>query len=306
MLRSRLAWAFAFGLATVGCGDNSTSGTGGSSGSTTGSGTCALPCTNKPAIAPEDGSIDAASGLATSLVHEGVIYAHNDSGDVARFFAIGANGSDQGTYNVTNANAVDWEDMARGPCGAPSTDDCLYFGDIGDNTESRASYVLYRVAEPTSLSDGSQDVTGEAFEFTYPDGPHDAETLLVHPTTGRVYIITKDKDRNRVFGFPGELDSSATATLDLLADVYVPGVRKITGGDINPAGDAILLRSDVNVWLYSVAADQPIEEALRGAPCSLPAPEEAQGEAIAWRSDGTGYLTMAEGEGQLIHTFSCE
>src|SRR5262249_35783673 len=61
-------------------------------------------------------AIHEASGIVASALHEDTYYVHNDSGDRARFFAVSGSGADLGTYNVSGAGAVDWEDVARGPC----------------------------------------------------------------------------------------------------------------------------------------------------------------------------------------------
>ena len=63
------------------------------------------------------------SGIAASRAHPGVFYAHNDSGDSARFFAFDASGNTIGEFVLQGITAVDWEDMALGPCPAGS---CLF------------------------------------------------------------------------------------------------------------------------------------------------------------------------------------
>ena len=75
--------------------------------------------------------------------------------------------------------------MARGPCqgGDAAGGSCLYFGDMGDNRESRSYCAVYRVREPAAMTSGLE-VAAEALPFQYPDGSHNAEALLVHPVTG--------------------------------------------------------------------------------------------------------------------------
>src|SRR5689334_14681170 len=60
------------------------------------------------------------SGLAPSHRHPGVLYMHNDSGDTARFFAMSEAAVGLGEFRVQAASAVDWEDIAVGPCPAGS------------------------------------------------------------------------------------------------------------------------------------------------------------------------------------------
>ena len=82
------------------------------------------------------------SGLAASRVHPGVLYAHNDSGDSARFFAMTLTGAPLGRFSLAGAVAHDIEDIAVGPCPQGS---CVYLGDIGDNLTMRSDDTVYRI-----------------------------------------------------------------------------------------------------------------------------------------------------------------
>ena len=46
---------------------------------------------------------------------------------------------------------------------------------------------------------------GTPYTLTYPDGPHDAETLLVHPRTGRVFVVSKSVFGGTVYAAPRDL-----------------------------------------------------------------------------------------------------
>src|SRR5204863_6202834 len=135
------------------------------------------------------------SGISAGRLTDGVWWVHNDSGDSARVFAVGTDGRDLGQYALGGASAIDWEDIALGP-GPTAGVNYLYVGDIGDNAKTRASIQVYRVAEPvvdTSVTSPPplQTLTGVAkLTFAYPDGPHDAEALLVDPSSGEMFIVT--------------------------------------------------------------------------------------------------------------------
>lgn len=254
-----------------------------------------------PAVA----ALTETSGLAASAAHDDVFYAHNDSGDSARFFAFRADGTDLGTYEIKNATAVDWEAMSRGPCGDPSKS-CLYFGDIGDNLAQRSTYAVYRVEEPASLRAGTFTLTAEVLRFRYPGGPHNAEALMVHPTTGEVFVVTKSARKTQIYVLPMPLDPSKTVTATLLGEVLVPDLIKlVTGADLHPAGTGILLRTYSNVHYYPVARGESVQVALSKTPCEMPPAGELQGETVAWTATGDGYRTLAEGRGQALHGSSC-
>ena len=245
------------------------------------------------------------SGIVPSLTHEGVYFVHNDSGDSSRFFATNCAGDDLGIYEVKDASNVDWEDVERGPCGA---NNCLYFADIGDNLLARTDYVVYRTEEPSDISAGTHKVPGVAFPFVYPDGPHDAETLLIHPQTGEMMVVTKVAEGlSSLYVFPTPLVANQQATLVKVGDLTPPtGSVRITSGDVHPEGKGILLRTYTSLFFYAMTPDQTLEAALTAKPCEMPVLLELQGESVAFTANGRGYVTVSEMSGQSLHFATCQ
>ena len=246
-----------------------------------------------------------ASGIASSSVVGGAYYVHNDSGDEPRFFATNCAGDNLGTYVVSGAEAIDWEDMARGPCDGKQ---CLFFADIGDNNAVRPDVAVYRVAEPTSLGPGLHDVAGEKVTFTYPDGAHDAEAILVHPTTGEMAVVTKVvSGKSGVYVFPGPFTPGAAVTLIKAGEVEPPsGSLRITSGSVHPGAEGILLRTYTSLFFYAMKPGQSIADALAAPPCNLPVMLELQGESVTFTSSGDGYVTVSEQSGQSLHPAACK
>ena len=246
------------------------------------------------------------SGLVASARHPGVFYAHNDSGERARLFAVGARGEDLGVYLVSHASAVDWEDVARGPCGEGAPGSCVFLADIGDNQAARDDLAVYRVREPKL---GGGMLPADALPFVYPDGRHDAETLLAHPKTGVLTVVTKAlRGRAGVYEFPTPLTPGRVVTLIHRGDVRVPWLLPlVTGGDVDPSSGSVLLRSYVGLALWPAASlDASVAETLLAAqPCDMPVASEAQGEAVAFVADGSGYVTVSEGRHEDLHGVSC-
>lgn len=251
----------------------------------------------------QNAAIDEASGLLVSRKHAGVYYVHNDSGDSARFFAINAAGATLGEYHLPNVSAVDWEDSAIGPCDQGS---CLYIGDIGDNPENRNSYTIYRVAEPEVVEAGVHQVEYEAFVYQYPDGSHNAETLLVMPDSGELYVVTKVSiGPSLLFRYPLPWRSGEVVVLSKMGSVKPPvGLDYLTAGDIHPSGHGVLLRSYTHL-LYYPLSEGNVAAALEAQPCAVPVNWEQQGETVAWSVDGKGYLTVSEGAGSSLYHVSC-
>ncbi|WP_236644000.1 hypothetical protein [Sorangium cellulosum] len=255
------------------------------------------------------GDADECSGVVAGAVHPGTLYLHNDSGDRPRFFAIGLDGAPRGEIEVAGARAVDWEGAARGPCGAGGGS-CLLFGDIGDNDRERDRYALYEVREPAALGGARRAVAAEAISLAYPDGSHNAETLLVHPVTGAITVVTKvkkKKDSAGIYELSTRPAAGQTATLVGAGSIAAPvGSRSFTGGDVRADGAGVLLRTYSHVFFYPMAPDQTVAQALAGPPCDMPAADEDQGEAIAWLPGGWDYVTIGEGDEAPIHRVSCQ
>ena len=256
-----------------------------------------------------DTALDELSGLAASRVHPGVLWAIEDSGSPAALVALDATGADLGTHLVRGATNTDWEDLAAGPGPDPDRS-YLYIGDIGDNRSARPAVTVYRVPEPEGApTDDGRPLTGaEALRFTYPDGPADAEALLVDPVTGDLVIVTKEIDgRSTVLhAAAAALRPGRPITLEEAGEIDVPGPRLtldnaallpgtlVTGGDVAPAGDVVVLRTYRSVLAYQRPDGMPLADALLGDPCFARQTNEPQGEAIAFAADGRSYTTVSE------------
>lgn len=242
------------------------------------------------------------SGLAASRVHANVLYAHNDSGDVARIFQLGTDGSAKNVISVTGATAVDWEDIAVGTC---PTGSCVFVGDIGDNGKNRSDLKLYRMPEPSLTA---TTVAADAYPLSYPDGAHDAETLMVD-SAGAVFVLTKEtigQVQLFAFGVPGVPGTPMVGRQ--VAKITPPnfGFPAVTGGDFfgGPC-PRMVIRTYAAVMLFEgVKGEGPGELAARGFR-TLTAPLEQQGEAIAFAADGKSLFTASEGTSVPVYRFGC-
>ena len=146
------------------------------------------------------------SGLAPSHTQAGVWYTHNDSGTGPEVYGFRLDGSFLGTSSIQGAESTDWEAMSAGPCPGNTTERCLYIGDIGDNDKVRPSIQIYAIPEP---GPGQPVPVIASWDLQYPEKKFNAEALLVHPQTGEMTIVTKNKSgRSRVFGVPKEPSDS--------------------------------------------------------------------------------------------------
>ncbi len=255
------------------------------------------------------------SGLTASHVDPGVLWMHNDRGGGNALYAVGLQGDSWGRYELVAYDNEDWEDLAPGPCPhfeAPCT--CLHLADIGDNDLERGGGVVYRVEEPTVTRAAvvSQMSPLDEVHFRYPDGPHDAEAVLVHPDTGEVLVLTKGQETG-VYAFPtippqpapssNPVDLERVTTFDLTD--HGADEAAVTGGAVSPRGWRVVLRTDEDLMLFSGAMGSSLEDVLGRDPVPLPTPPPGRGEAVAFGSDGRRLYVVGEGEQPPVHVVEC-
>lgn len=255
----------------------------------------------------QDKRVRESSGLAASRRMPGVYWTHNDSGGKAEIFALDRKGSPIGLYAVPNAENVDWEDIAAGP--GQNDRPCLYIGDIGDNKSNRTDTVIYRITEPPldpskTLQTG-KSTDAEKLPYVYPDGSHNSETLLVHPKTGEIFLVTKENSGvSGVYRFPMPLTPGRQATLEKVATVRFTNPLALrgqalgklaTGGCIAPDGSRLALRTYTDGFEWNIKPGQSVGDALKAAPRPFAVPWIGQFESLCYSLDGQALLTTSEG-----------
>lgn len=244
------------------------------------------------------------SGLVASLRHPGVFWGHNDSDNAFEVIAVHADGEILATYRITDASAVDVEDVARGPCIDGSGRTCLFLADIGDNLEVRSAVQLFEVTEPDTLTDGT--LVGRRLPFTYPDGSHNAEALIVD-APGRAWVVTKRlDDLGRLYRLDGlGVDRVVAATFVRRLRAPSGFGALTTGADLHPAGGRILLRTYTTAWEYRGGAGDDVAAVFATTPVEAPASRQPQSEAIAYAADGRSYLIGSEKAGAPLYRVRC-
>lgn len=254
--------------------------------------------------------ITESSGIASSRCQSDVLWTHNDSGDDAFIFAINAKGEALGAWKVADARNIDWEDIAAykdraGKCW-------LYIGEIGNNKLRRPEHTVYRLPEPLVSRGGPRSnkksplaATGtESMRFVYPDFDQDAETLMVQPQTGDVYVVTK-----RVSGSAGvyklmpEFATDKLQKATFIAELSVPSIPNgfLTGGDISPDGTRVVVcdyRQAYELTLDNAAAS--FDEIWKGNAEPIELGRREAGEAICYGTDGATLYATSESKNSPI------
>jgi hypothetical protein len=237
-----------------------------------------------------------ASGIAASRSVPNRLWALNDSGD-ALLFALDPHGSVTARVQLTGARVDDWEAIAVGACAGGS---CLYVGDIGDNNARRKQITIYSVLEPTAAKRSAQ-VRG-AIHAVFPDGPQDAESLLVAPD-GRLYVVTKGSTGPiAIYRVPQQQQQQAQSPVRLerigkpREGGKVRNDDRITDGAMSADGEWVVLRTHRALLFYRtarlMAGDWREARVVDLEPFG-----EVQGEGVAMAADGSLFIT-GEGGGR--------
>lgn len=258
----------------------------------------------------ESPEIGESSGLAASLCQPDVLWTHNDSGDGPFIYAMSTAGRNLGAWRVTGAENTDWEDLATmrdasGKC-------YLYIGEIGNTDKlARSQHRIYKVPEPqipantSNLSKKNAAETSPAvsFDFRYPDGNHDAETLIVNPVDEAIYILTKSrKDPSGVYKLAARFGGQLVQA-EKVGEIRVPVIPfgMLTGGAASPDGKRVIICDYAAAYELNVPAGAGFDAVWRQNPVSVRLGERKQGEAITFSADGTAiYATSERGDSPII------
>ncbi|MEV7233734.1 WD40 repeat domain-containing protein [Streptomyces sp. NPDC051020] len=227
----------------------------------------------------EDPRITESSGLAASRAHPGIYWTHNDSEDGPYVYAVDSRtGKTVATITMRGVGRPrDVEAISLGPDGN------LYVGDIGDNLNGSWDHVwIYRFPEPKVLKDAT--VRATQFDVKYADGARNAEALMVHPKTGRVYIASKNEDGGGLYEGPAELSTGRTNVFRRVGEV-----PWVTDGAFSPDGKELVLRS------YFSARGYAFKDGRLGADHAVQAPLQRQAESVTYTADGSALMFGSEG-----------
>ena len=122
-----------------------------------------------------------------------------------------------------------------------------------------------------------------SYELVYPDGARDAESLLAHPVTGRLYVASKEIFGGLLYEAPAELDPKGPNRLRELGEV----LPIATDAAFFPDGRHLVVRSYDRARIYGFPSLEPVAD--------LDLPQQKQGEGIAVTADGD-LLVSTEGQ----------
>ncbi|MYV68980.1 WD40 repeat domain-containing protein [Streptomyces sp. SID2131] len=251
-----------------------------------------LPAAHARAEGPEpdrdftirDTRITESSGLAASRAHPGIYWTHNDQDAPLIYGVDSRTGETVATLTLEGVGTPrDMEAISVGPDGD------VYVGDIGDNLDGSWDHVwIYRFPEPKVLKD--QKVAAKQYVVKYADGPRNAEALMVHPKTGRVYIASKNEDGGGLYAGPERLSASGTNVFRRVGEV-----PWVTDGAFSPDGGRLVLRGYFSAQEYAWK-DGRLGDG--GTPVGVPF--QGQAESVTYTADGSALMFGSEGRNSRV------
>ena len=286
------------------------------------SGFAELPCSDfvMPKEAPDTivlpSKLSEVSGLILSS-NPDYLWAHTDSYGEPELYLINRSGTLLRTYRIRNITNVDWEDIALGPCVPWGEQQCIFIADTGDNLFTRTDKRVIAVEEPDVSGTISKTSTKfkidvlHTWNIQYPASSAspdlsnpDAESIMVKPGSGEIYIVSKHSDNGlqslyemtRFGDNAGKLTSlgsySFRSTLSEYAS-FMGLFNATTSAEFSPNGHHFAIRTYAAIYEYDLIAYQNIAEAFQH-PNERFASLELQGETVTYDADGKSFITSGE------------
>jgi hypothetical protein len=248
-------------------------------------------------------AINEASGIAIARSAQRLY--HINDGERPFFHLTDMQGASTQSVRLTGFTPQDIEDIALGPCGRTV---CLYIADIGDNAAKRESVQIALVLESSHF--GTEAAPTRVIVARYPDGPHDAEALAIHPS-GDLFLATKSRlgqqqNPSQLFRLTAaQLAAGGDQTFEQVGAIPVIKLseplgdnprRIVTAMDISPDGKRfILLTYDAAIeFAVDLARGLPGEWTEGRTHRAFPIASLIQAEAIAYDRDGLSILYSTE------------
>lgn len=251
------------------------------------------------------------SGIIKSTRYPDTYWVHNDSGDVARIFAIRAQGSvhippvfDRREWpgvKIADATNVDWEDIT-------SDGDNLYIADVGNNENARQNLGIYVVPEPNPASTTKATPT-KFVPVRYPDQTafppaqlqFDCEAVFY--LRGKIYMVTKHRngmlpaDSAKLY----RLDTMNAGTPNTLTKLdQITGLGGwVTSAAVSPDGTKLAVLCQAlgqSVWLFD--ANAAGDKFFSGTKRKIPLSGLRQAEGICF--DGNGVVVITNEQRDLF------
>lgn len=271
---------------------------------------CATPIAAQNTLA--DKELRETSGIALSRLNNNQLWLLNDGNHPATLYALDTTGKALARLKVRGEKNRDWEDLASFTWRDRHW---LVVADIGDNSANHKKSTLHFLEEPQLPARSKKLKLKPTFsiDFTYPDGPRDAESIAYDPLSEEILILSKRDRPAQLYSLPlAELSANPKArhSVKLLGplpwDGDVPRLSSLllnpkrvvshgmaTGFDISSDGlQAVILGYQQAVLLRRDAGQTWMQAQIT----SLPPHRLEQAEAITINHDNRSVFITSEGK----------
>ena len=204
-------------------------------------------------------------------------------------------------WDVSGAEAVDWEDMCAVRIDGVSY---LLIADFGDNHKKRRQCMLYIVPEPdlSAATDARHVKSIRTIPFVYEDGPRDCEAVAVAADEKAIYLISKTvAPSSVVYTLPWSSEKDGVPSQPAVARaVASPRLMMVTSMDFSADGRRAVVLTYHKVYEFLRNEGEKWPEAFERKPRRFQI-KNRQWEAVCYGRDGkTIYLTSEGRAAPLI------
>lgn len=226
----------------------------------------------------QDGRIVQSSGLTYSTKQTDLVYTHNDFAGSPNVFGVRpSTGQSVSAFDLSGCGKIKDAESIRTDLKTGT----IYLADIGDNKDNKTDIGLCGFAEPALGT--NTPVSGTRYPVSYPFGPRDAETLLINPVNGAMYVITK-QDSGHLLSLPLHLNTSGNKAVDIARIPF-----EVTDATFTPDGRWVLMavNHDPDTQVFDASTWKQVG--------SIDTPKVDNGESITMEPGGASFLIGSEG-----------
>jgi hypothetical protein len=144
----------------------------------------------------------------------------------------------------------------------------------------------------------------QILRFTYPDSIQNSETLLVHPKTLDIYVISKRANGPAgIYRLKPLFDAVNSVKAEKIGEITVPSIPNglLTGGDISPDGKRVILCDYTGAYELTLPENAAnFDEIWKQKPEMVDIGDRKQGEGVTYSPDGTSIFATSEGKNSPV------
>jgi len=172
---------------------------------------------------------------------------------------------------------------------AVDSDGYLWVGDTGDATNR--DWITVNQIDPDDLANNV------AYRYVFPGAAEETEAFVIPPGDDKKPLfISSAADEATLYFPPGDNLEENTA-LENVGTVALPEGGSVTGAALNADGTKVALRTESNVYEYTVDGGDVTAALTGGTPVTTPIADPGTPEGIAYDADGNfNTLSSASGD----------